>query len=105
MSPWLAWPIFILVTLALGLVGYHFSLRMLRVLTACTAFVVAGYLTWYGLTYSGKASGGLCRRFPAGADALRKALFHVLPGTSGWIVIAVLLVLVYREVEALALHN
>src|SRR5689334_16132520 len=105
MSPWLAWPIFILVTLALGLVGYHFSLRMLRVITACTAFVVAGYLTWYGLTYSGKASGGLSGGFTAGADALSKALFHVLPGTYGWIVIAVLLVIGYRELEAWALHN
>src|SRR5690348_8904541 len=105
MSPWLAWPIFILVTLALGLVGYHFSLRMLRVITACTAFVVAGYLTWYGLTYSGKASGGLSGGFTAGADALSKALFHASPGTYGWIVIAVLLVIGYRELEAWALHN
>lgn len=105
MSPWLAWPVFFLVAFVLGLVGYHFSLRALRVITACTALAVAGYLTWYGLTYTGKSGGSLSGGFLSGADALSKALFHAIPGTYGWIVIVVLLVIGYRELEAWALHN
>src|SRR5690349_18198748 len=104
MSPWLAWPIFFLVISALGLVGYHFSLRALRVVAACVALSVTGYLTWYGLTYT-KSGGSLSSGFIAGADVLSKALFRVLPGTYGWLVIAVLLVTGYRALEAWALHN
>lgn len=105
MNPWLAWPIFVLVALALGLVGYQFNLRTLRVITASAALAVPGFLTWYGLTYTGKASGSLSSGFTAGANALSTALFHVPPGTYGWIVIAVLLVIGYRELEAWTLHN
>jgi hypothetical protein len=93
-----------IVVLVLGLAGYHFSLRTLRVMTAGTALAVAGYLSWYGITYTGKSGGSLSGGFVAGADALSIALFHVLPGTYGWVVIAVLLVIGYRELEAWALH-
>src|SRR5947209_2990022 len=105
MNSWLAWPVFFLVALVLSLVGYHFSLRTLRAFTAGTALAVAGYLTWYGLTYTAKSSGSLYDGFIAAAGTLGKALFHVPPGQSGWIVIAVLLVIGYRELEAWALHN
>ena len=105
MNSWLAWAIFLLVILVLGLVGYHFSLRTLRVISAATALAVAGYLSWYGLTYTGNSGGSLSGGFIAGVDALSKALFHALPGTYGWIAIAVLLVIGYRELEAWALHN
>src|SRR5690242_18118943 len=105
MSPWLAWPVFFLVVLGLGLVGYHFCLRTLRAIAAVTALAVAGYLAWYGLTYTGQSGGSLSGGFIAGAGALSKALFRVLPGTYGWIAIAVLLVIGYRQLEAWALHN
>jgi len=105
MNSWLAWIVLFLLALVLGLVGYHFSLRALRTTTACTALAATGYLTWFGLTYTGASGGNLYDGFIAGADALSKALFHALPGTYGWIVIAVLLVIGYRELEAWALHN
>lgn len=105
MNSWLAWIAFLVVALVLGLIGYHFSLRTLRLITACTALAVAGYLTWFGLTYTGKAGGSLSGGFVAGADALSTALFHELPGTYGWIVIAILLVIGYRQLEAWTLHN
>src|SRR5215467_9151913 len=105
MNSSLAWAVFLLTILVLGLVGYHFSLRTLRVISAATALAVAGYLSWYGLTYTGKSGGTLFGGFISGADALSQALFHALPGTYGWIVIAVLLVIGYRELEAWALHN
>jgi sulfite exporter TauE/SafE len=50
MSTWLAWAVLLLVGLVLGAVGYHFSLRALRVVTAFTAVAAAAYITWYGLT-------------------------------------------------------
>src|SRR5262245_38581276 len=98
MSPWLAWPVFFLAAFVLGLVGYHFSLRTLRVITAGAVLAVAGYLTWYGITYTGK-SGGLSGAFGRGADALGIAFFLAIPGTYGWIAIAVLIVIGYRQLE------
>src|SRR5437763_5165159 len=105
MNSWLAWPVFFLVALVLRLAGYHFCLRTLRAITAGTALAVAGYLAWYGLTCTGQSGGSLSGGFSAGANALSKALFHVLPGTYGWIAIAVLLVIGYRQLEAWTLHN
>jgi hypothetical protein len=101
----LTWAVFILVALILGLAGYHFSLRTLRVTTAGAVLAVAGYLTWHGLTYTVKPGGSLSAGFMAGADALSTALFRVLPGRDGWIVIVVLLMIGYRELESWTLHN
>jgi hypothetical protein len=105
MDSWLAWIAFSVVALVLGLAGYHFSLRTLRIITVGAVLSVAGYLTWHGLTYTAKSGGSLSGGFIAGADALSTALFHVLPGTYGWIVIAILLVIGYRQLEAWTLHN
>src|SRR5690348_7267908 len=105
MNSWLAWMALSIVALILGLVSYHFSLRMLRMIAAGTALAVAGCLTWYGITHTGKSGGSLSGGFVAGADALSTALFHVLPGTYGWVVIAILHVIGYRELEAWTLHS
>jgi hypothetical protein len=104
MSSWLAWLAFFLVALVLGLTGYQFSLRTLRVITAAAVVAVAGYLTWYGLTYTAKPGSSLAAGFTGGTDALSTALFHALPGSTGWIIIAALLVLGYRQLEAWACH-
>ena len=37
MNSWLAWAVFFLVVLVLGWVGYHFSLRALRIVTTFAA--------------------------------------------------------------------
>lgn len=105
MDPWLAWLIFFLVALVLGLVGYHFSLRALRIVTAFTGLTAVVSLTSYGLMHPAPAPGNLFDAFARGSDVLSKALFHAEPGQTGWIVIAIGLVIGYRELEAWALHG
>ena len=105
MNPWLAWVTFALVIVVLSLVGCHFSLRTLRVVTAFTAAASAVFITWYGLTHAAKAPGSLSDAFARGADALSIALFRVPPGRSGWVVIVVLLVIGYRQLEAWTLSH
>ena len=61
---------------------------------------------------SGPGSSNLESSFARGADAVGDAFFHPLglgnpvsgPGRAGWVVIVILLVLGYRELEAWALH-
>jgi hypothetical protein len=114
MNSWIVWGIFALAALMLGLVGYHFSLRVLRVAAALGALATLVYITWYGLTYPVTAPGSFSDAFARGADALTIALFHPLPvppgqripepGQIGWLIIIVLLVIGYRELEAWSLH-
>jgi len=114
MNSWFVWIAFVLAVLVLGLVGYHFSLRVLRVAAGFVTLVAVIYITWYGLTYPAKAPGSLSDAFTRGADALSIALFHPLPvpsghhipapGRIGWLIVAVLLVIGYRELEAWTLH-
>jgi hypothetical protein len=114
MNSWLAWGTFALVALILGLVGYHFSLRVLRVAAAFVALATLVGITAYGLTYPVTAPGSFSDAFARGADALTTALFQPLPvppghhipdpGRIGWLIITVLLVIGYRELEAWSLH-
>ena len=112
MNSWFVWIAFALVAILLSLIGYFFSVRVLRVAAAIVALATAAYLTRYGVTHPAKAPGSLSDAFTRGADALARALLHLppvppgqnVPG-SGWIgllVIAVLLVIGYRELEALS---
>jgi hypothetical protein len=105
MNPWLAWPVLFLVASVLGLVGYHFSLRTLRVVMTITVLASAVCITSYGLGHPAEKAGGLSDAFGRGADALGIAFFRAVPGTYGWIAIAVLLVIGYRQLEAWTLHN
>jgi hypothetical protein len=108
------WLTFALVAIALGLMAYWFSLRVLRIAAALIALATAAYLTWYGLTHPPNAPGGLSDALTRGANLLIRALFHLQPvprghhvagpGLTGWLVIAVLLVIGYRELEALSQH-
>ena len=114
MNSWFVWIAFVLVAIMLGLIAYCFSLRVLRVAAAIGALVTGAYLTWYGLTHPANASGVLSNAFARGVDVLVRALFHLRPvppgphvpgsGWIGWLVIAVLLVIGYRELEALSQH-
>src|ERR1700734_3771879 len=112
MATYVAWVIFVVVAALLGFVGYHFSLRTVRWLTAMIALGLALAITAYGLAHNGPASSDLESSFARGADAVGDAFFHPLglgnpvsgPGRAGWVVIVILLVLGYRELEAWALH-
>jgi len=112
MNSWFVWIAFALVAVVLGLIGCFFSLRVLRVAAAIAALATAVYLTRYGLTYSANAPGSLSDAFTRGADVLIRALFHLPPvppgphfpglGQIGWLIIVVLLVIGYRQLEALS---
>jgi hypothetical protein len=114
MNSWFVLAAFLLAALILGWVGHHFSLRTLRVAAASvTAAAVVG-ITWYGLAHPAQAPGSLSDAFTRGADALSTALFHPAsmppghhfpgPGRTGWVVITILLVIGYRELEAWSWH-
>jgi hypothetical protein len=116
---WVVWGAFVLVAVLLGFVGRHFTLRTLRYVTAVTAAVVVVLITRYGLTHPvnpPQAFSDLVTSFTQGADELSTAFFHPLllvlpagqvpaPGRIGWVVIAVLLVIGYRMLEASAMRR
>jgi hypothetical protein len=112
METLVAWVIFVVVAVLLGVVGYHFGLRTLRAVTAVIALALALVVTGYGLRHTTGATANFETAFALGADKVASALFHPLrlgyrvpgPGQAGWIVIAALLVLGYRELEAWSLH-
>ena len=114
MNSWFVWIAFGLVAIMLSLMGYFFSLRVLRVAATVVALATAAYLTRYGLTHPAKAPGSLSDAFTRGTDALIRALFHLPPvppghhvpgpGPIGWLIIAVLLVIGYRLFEVLSQH-
>jgi hypothetical protein len=110
---WVVWGIFALVVVLLGFVGRHFSVRTLRYVTAVTAVVVIVLVTRFGLTHPADpahTSADLANSFGQGADELSAAFLHPLrlgsqvpaPGRFGWVVIAVLVVIGYRMLEAWA---
>jgi len=113
------WGAFTFVAVLLGFAGRHFSLRTLRYVTVVTAAVLVVLVTRYGLTHPAnpaRASSDLANSFTHGADELSAAFFHPLllvlpgsqvpaPGRIGWLVIAVLLVIGYRVLEAWAIHR
>ena len=112
MATYVAWVIFAVVAVLLGFVGYHFSVRTVRWFTGIVAFGLALAITAYGLAQSAPASANLESSFARGADAVGDAFFYPLglgnpvagPGRAGWVVIVILLVLGYRELEVWALH-
>lgn len=110
---WVAWGAFAFVAVLLSFVGRQFSVRTLRYVTAVTAVVLVVLITRFGLTHPAdpaQASADLANSFTQGADELSAAFFHPLhlgnqvpaPGRIGWIVIAVLVVIGYRMLEAWA---
>jgi hypothetical protein len=112
MTSWVAWAVLLVVAALLGFVGYHFSVRTLRISAAGLAVALAVFITGYGLAHPARAPADLAGSFTRGADELSAVLFRVLrlghqvpaPGRAGWLVIAVALVIGYRMLEAWALH-
>jgi hypothetical protein len=112
MTSWVAWAVLLVAAALLGFVGYHFSVRTLRIAAAGVAVALVVFITGYGLAHPARTPADLAGSFTRGADELSAALFRVLrlghqvpaPGRVGWLVITVVLVIGYRMLEAWALH-
>jgi hypothetical protein len=112
MTSWVAWAVLLVAAALLGFIGYHFSVRTLRIAAAGVAVALVVFITGYGLAHPARAPADLASSFTRGADELGAAVFRVLrlghpvpaPGRAGWLVIAVALVIGYRMLEAWAQH-
>ena len=112
MNAWFVWGVFAVVVVFLAWVGYHFTVRTLRFVTAAFTVVVIVVVTGYGLTHPARAPAELVNAFTRGVDALSGAFFQPLlpghdvpvPGRAGWLVIIGALVFAYRELEVWAMR-
>ena len=117
MTSWVVWAVAVAVAALTGFTATHFSVRTLRYVTAATVIALLVAVTAYGQTPSGgRVPTSLETAFAFGADRLAAAFFHPLwalwssrhapaPGRLGWSVIAVTLLLGYRQAEKWALHR
>jgi hypothetical protein len=116
MTSWVTGGVFVVVAVALGAVGNYFSVRTLRLFTVATAIVLVVTVTDYGLTHPASAPQApqdLQTAFARGADAIAAALFHPLwmghevpePGRVGWVVLGLLLLTGYRQLESRAFRQ
>jgi hypothetical protein len=113
MASWVAWGVLAIVAVLLGLVGTFFSVRTLRWFSVITAAAAVIAITRYGYGLAQPPSSNLANAFTAGADAVIKDLLHVLwlgqptppPGPIGRGVVAVLILLGYRALEAWAMRR
>jgi hypothetical protein len=113
MASWVAWGVLAIVTVLLGLVGTFFSVRTLRLFSVITAAAAVIAITRYGYGLAHPPSSNLANAFTSGADAVIKDLLHVLwlgqptppPGPIGRGVVAALLLLGYRTLEAWAMRR
>ena len=117
MTSWVVWAVAAGVAALIGLTGTHFSVRTLRAVTVITVLVLLVAITAYGQTPPGRrAPGDLETAFAFGADRLSGAFFRPLwaawsghgapaPGRLGWTVIAVVLLVGYRQAEAWAMRR
>jgi hypothetical protein len=115
MTSWVVWAVTVAVAGLIGFTARHFSVRTLRYATAGTVIVLLVAVTAYGQTPSGgKLPPDLETAFAFGADRLAAAWFRPMwalwssghapaPGRLGWSVIAVTLLLGYRQAEKWAL--
>jgi hypothetical protein len=111
MSPWLVWGVFAIAAVLLGWVGYHFTARTLRFVTAGFALAVAVLVARYGVTHPIGAPTDLVSAFTRGMDKLSTVFFQPLLGGQvlahgrvGWLVIIAVLVFAYRELEVWAMR-
>jgi hypothetical protein len=113
MTSWVAWGVLAIVAVLLGLVGTFFSVRTLRWFSVITAAVAVIAITRYGYGIAQPPSSNFANAFTSGADAVIKDLLHVLwlgqptppPGRIGRVVVAVLILLGYRALEAWAMRR
>jgi hypothetical protein len=113
MASWVVWGALVIVAVLLGLVGTFFSVRTLRCFAVITAAAAVIAITRYGYGLARPPSSNLANAFTTGADAVIKDLLHVLwlgqptppPGPIGRGVVAALLLLGYRTLEAWAMRR
>jgi hypothetical protein len=106
----IAWAILIGVATALAFFSSRFSLRTLRFFTCLIAIILTITITRFGLTHPEYRPTNLVDSFLSGADRVTIALLHpfwpgkvIAPGVAGRWIIAVALLLGYRQLEARAL--
>jgi hypothetical protein len=111
MTSWIVWVIFVVEAAALVFVGFWFSLRTLRWFACVTAFILTIAVARFGLTHPEYMRSNLVDSFLSGADQVTVALLHPLwpgrapaPGVAGRWIIAVALLLGYRQLEGWALR-
>lgn len=123
MTSWVVWAVALAVALLIGFTATHFGVRTLRYVTAVIVLAALVAVTAYGQApVGGRVPTDLQTAFGLGADRLSAAFFRPLwalwswrtPGTSrpapapgrlGWLVIAVVLLLGYRQAEKWALRR
>jgi hypothetical protein len=111
MNSWLVWGVFAIATVVLGWVGYHFTVRTLRFVTAGFALAVAVLVTRYGVMHPTGTPAGLVNAFTRGMDKLCAAFLQPLLGGQvlahgrvAWLAIIAILVFAYRELEVWAMR-
>jgi hypothetical protein len=111
MNSWLVWAVFVIASVLLGFVGYHFAVRTLRFFTAAFAVMVIVLVTRSGVPHPAGASANLVNSFTRGFDDLSAAFLRPLlgrnvppPGRIGWLVLIVAVIFGYRELEVWAMR-
>jgi hypothetical protein len=111
MDWWLVWFISACAFVLLGFVGYHFSVRTLRLFTVLLVAMVSLIVTRYGVVHSAGGPTDVVNSFIRGFNDLSINFFQPLlgrdvhvPGQFGWFVILVVLVFGYRELEVWAMR-
>ena len=115
MASWIVWSVSVFVALLLGFVSSHFNIRTLRWVGFITLLILVLAITRNGTSMKAAPSdiGG---SFADGAKNLSSAFFRPVwslfhgsgepaPVRYGWIVIAVVLALGYRQLEAFAMRR
>jgi hypothetical protein len=117
MTSWVVWAVTVAVAALIGFTATHFSVRTLRYVTVAIVIVLLVVVTAYGQTPAGgTGQPDLGAAFALGADRLASSWFRPLwalwssqhapaPGRLGWSVIAVALLLGYRQAEKWALSR
>jgi predicted ATPase len=112
MNSWLVWLVVVTASVLLGFVGYHFTVRTLRFVTAALATAVVVLVTRYGVVHAAHAPTDLVNSFTRGFGDLSVAFFRPVlsahrlpvPGRFGWLIICGVLIFAYRELEVWAMH-